>query len=223
HGVGLSLGGAAMPDEAHLARLVALCARYRPEAVSEHLAWSCEGDAHLGDLLPLPYTEEALDRVVRHVDRVQSALGRTILMENPSAYVRFATGDIPEPEFLGALAARAGCGLLLDLNNLHVSAANLGFDPLAWLARLPLDRVGEIHLAGHARTSDEAGATLLIDDHGSAVDPAVIALLATVVARIGPVPTLIEWDNEVPAWEVLAAEAARVQAVLDGCAMRSAA
>lgn len=214
HGVGLSLGGAGPLDEAHLARLKALVARYEPGLVSEHLAWSSHGGDFLDDLLPLPYTQEAMQRVSEHVDRVQGALGRRILLENPSRYVAFAVDEMGEIEFLSAVAAHTGCGLLLDVNNAYISATNLGSSPADYLDAFPLALVGEIHLAGHARDSDEEGTLLLIDAHDRAVDEAVWALFARAVARGGLKPTLIEWDNRVPDWSTLFAEARTAERVM---------
>ena len=214
HGVGLSIGGAQPLDREHLARLKAVCDRYEPHAVSEHLAWSSHGGVFYNDLLPLPYTKETLARVVEHVDLVQSVLGRALLLENPSTYIVFAESTIPEVEFVAEVSHRSGCGLLLDVNNVFVSATNHGTDAQAYLARFPLDRVDEIHLGGHAAQSDDAGAPLLIDAHGAPVADPVWALYAEVIARAGARPTLIEWDNDVPAWPVLAAEARRAEAVL---------
>lgn len=207
HGVGLSIGGADPLDAEHLARLKALVERYQPGLVSEHLAWSSHGGAFLNDLLPLPYTRETLARVGEHVDQMQSALGRRILLENPSTYVAFEHGEMDEIAFLTEIARRSGCGLLLDVNNVAVSAANNGFDAEAYLDAFPLGLVGEIHLAGHARDRDESGAPLLIDAHDRAVDDHVWRLYARVIARGGLKPTLIEWDNNVPAWPALYAEA----------------
>lgn len=203
HGVGLSIGGEGPLDRAHLGRLKALVDRFRPAAVSEHLAWSSHGGEHLPDLLPLPYTAATLERVVDHVDEIQQTLGRAILLENPSTYVRFAQDTMEETAFLAAIAERTGCGLLLDVNNVVVSAANHGFDPEAWIRRVPLGRVGEIHLAGHAETRDGAGRRLLIDAHGSPVGQEVEALYRFVLRLAGPRPTLIEWDNDVPPLETL--------------------
>ena len=213
HGVGLSIGSEARPDRAHLARLRALIARYEPESFSEHLAWSSHGGEYLSDLLPLPYTQETLARVCAHVDETQDALGRAILLENPSTYVRFAESELTETDFLGAAAARTGCGLLLDVNNAFVCAVNHGFEAAEYLRAFPLRHVGELHLAGHATARDRRG-EFLIDTHGSAVADPVWALYESVIARTGPLPTLIEWDNEVPEWPVLAAEAARAVAVM---------
>lgn len=215
HGVGLSIGGAGGLDRAHLRRLRALCDRYEPESFSEHLAWSSHDGAYLNDLLPLPYTEETLATVCAHVDEVQAALGRRMLLENPATYVTFAETTIPETEFLREIAARTGCGLLLDVNNLFVSCTNHRRDPRAMLAAFPLAAVGEIHLGGHAREELPSG-PLLIDAHGAPVADPVWALYAEAIALAGPLPTLVEWDNDVPDWPVLAAEADRVTAVLRG-------
>lgn len=214
HGVGLSLGGTEPLDEAHLGRLKALVERYEPGLVSEHLAWSSHGGAFLNDLLPLPYTREAVQRVSERVDRVQGTLRRRILLENPSTYVAFEAAEMSEIAFLGEVAATSGCGLLLDVNNVFVSATNLGFDAEAYLDAFPLDRVGEIHLAGHAHDCDDGGAPLLIDAHDRTVDDRVWALYARVVARGGVRPTLIEWDNAVPQWEVLHAEARTAESIM---------
>lgn len=208
HAVGLSLGSAAGPDRRHLARLERLVERLAPALVSEHLAWSQLGGAYLNHLLPLPYTEESLAVVCRNVDAVQEALRRPVLIENPSGYLRFRSSTIPEPEFLAALVARTGCGLLCDVNNVYVTAHNLGLDPVAYLDALPVSAVGEIHLAGHA-ANDADGLTILIDDHGSPVADPVWTLYERALRRFGPVPTLVEWDTDVPALEVLLTEARR--------------
>ena len=219
HGVGLSIGGAGPLDRDHLARLAALVARYEPQAVSEHLAWSSHGGFGFPDLLPLPLTEETLARVVEHVDETQTALGRTILLENPSTYFRFAESTVPEVEFLAEVARATGCGLLLDVANVDVSATNHGFDPRAYLAAFPLERVGEIHLAGRFETVDDAGLPFFVDAHASPVADPVWALFAEVIARIGAVPTLIERDDAVPEWPELAAEAGRARAILEAAAV----
>ena len=198
HGVGLSLGSVGPLDTEHLARLKRLVARVEPGLVSEHLSWGAVGGRHLNDLLPLPYTEEALTVVCRNVQQTQEALGRRILVENISSYLRFRHSTIPEPEFIAQVVARTGCGLLLDVNNIFVSAANHGFDARAYLAAIPAAAVGEIHLAGHDRSGE-----LLIDTHGTRVAPPVWALYRQTVARLGPVPTLIEWDNDIPPLPVL--------------------
>jgi len=213
HGVGLSIGGARGLDAAHLDRLRLLCDRYDPDSFSEHLAWSSHGADYLNDLLPLPYTEETLALVCDHIDRVQTVLGRRILLENPATYLRFDQSTLPETAFLAEIARRTGCGLLLDVNNVFVSCTNHGTDPRAWLADLPLDLVGEIHLGGHA-AEDLPSGPLLIDSHGAPVADPVWALYAEVIATAGPRPTLVEWDNDLPDWPVLAAEAARAGAIL---------
>ncbi len=205
HAVGMSLGSADGIDEAHLGRVAGLVRCLQPAYVSDHLSWSVTGGRYLNDLLPLPYTEEALDVVVRNVGRLQEALGRQIAIENPSCYLGFAHSTMSEPEFLGELARRSGCGLLLDVNNLHVTAHNLRLDPRAWL-RLPADSITQYHLAGHA-TNDADGEPILIDDHGSRVSDAVWTLFDSVVRRFGSRPTLVEWDTDIPALSVLLEEA----------------
>jgi uncharacterized protein (UPF0276 family) len=215
HAVGLSVGSADGVDRRHLGRLKSLVDRIEPAIVSEHLAWSQTGGAYLNHLLPLPYTEESLTTVCRNVDEVQAALGRRVLVENPSGYLRFTTSTIPEAEFLSALVRRTGCGLLCDVNNVYVTARNLGLDPMAYLAALPRAAVGEIHLAGHS-VNDADGRPLLIDDHGSPVVPAVWALYDRALHLFGPVPTLVEWDSDIPPLEVLLAEARRADARLQG-------
>jgi uncharacterized protein (UPF0276 family) len=206
HGVGLSLGSADGLDERHLARLASLVQRIDPVLVSEHLSWSLSGGAYLNHLLPLPYTTETLDLVCRHVERVQAVLGRGVLIENPSSYLRFRASTIPEPAFLAELARRTGCGLLLDVNNLYVSGRNLGWDPVGYLAALPATAVGEIHLAGHT-ANDADGRIVLIDEHGSRVGESVWELYAAALACVGSAPTLIEWDTNLPALDVLREEA----------------
>lgn len=215
HGVGLSIGGAGPLDREHLARLKGVCDRYAPDSFSEHLAWSTHEGVFLNDLLPLPYTAGTLDRVVAHVDETQTALGRRMLLENPATYVLFAESEIPETEFLAEIVRRTGCGLLLDVNNVVVSATNHGTSAEAYLDAFPLAAVDEIHLAGHDETQDDAGAPLLIDAHGSMISDPVWALFDRVLARTGPVPSLVEWDNDVPAWGVLRTQAADAQGFLD--------
>jgi uncharacterized protein (UPF0276 family) len=214
HGVGLSIGSAAPLDTDHLARLKALCDRYEPHSFSEHLAWSSHGEVFLNDLLPLPYTPETLERIVMHIDQVQDTLRREMLLENPSTYLQFIGTTIPETVFLAEIACRTGCGLLLDVNNVFVQATNHGTSPEDYLANFPLHRVREIHLGGHDAQEDETGAPLLIDAHGAPVADPVWALYETVIAHTGPLPTLIEWDNDVPDWPVLAAEARAAGAIL---------
>jgi len=215
HGVGLSIGGAGPLDQTHMQRLKTLCDRYQPASFSEHLAWSTHNGTYLNDLLPLPYTEETLQTIIRHIDDVQSTLNRQMLLENPSTYLRFAESTIPETEFLEAIAQRTGCGLLLDINNVFVSSTNHALNPRAYLDAFPLHHVGEIHLGGHTEDADDDGALLLIDAHGSPTADPVWTLYGETIARTGPIATLIEWDNDVPAWPVLRQEAERAYAILD--------
>lgn len=215
HGVGLSIGGAGPLDADHLARLKRLCDRYQPESFSEHLAWSSHDDGYLNDLLPLPYTTETLGHVCDHIDRVQATLGRQMLLENPSTYVLFAQSTMDEVGFLAEVVRRTGCGLLLDVNNVFVTSTNHRMDARAYLAEFPLHAVGEVHLGGHAEESLPSG-PLLIDAHGTPVAEPVWALYAEVIGRIGARPTLVEWDNDVPPFDVLLAEAARADRVLRG-------
>ncbi|WP_404822789.1 MNIO family bufferin maturase [Burkholderia anthina] len=214
HGVGLSIGGARPLDRAHLRRLRALLARYAPALFSEHLAWSSHDAGFLDDLLPMPYTTQALQRVVAHVDDVQHTLGRQMLLENPSTYLGFAESTYDEPDFIAEIVRRTGCALLLDINNVLVSSVNLRRDPLAYLDAYPLAHVRQIHLAGHAREADERGRPLLIDTHDRAVAEPVWALYARAIDRIGPVPTLVEWDAHVPDWATLQAQADRADRVM---------
>jgi uncharacterized protein (UPF0276 family) len=223
HGVGLSIGSMQPLDRDHLARLKALCDRYQPASFSEHLAWSSHGGVYFNDLLPLPYTPQTLACVAEHIDQVQTALGRTMLLENPSTYVALADSTIPEVEFLAEVADRTGCALLLDINNVFVSANNHSTSTLSYLNAFPLDRVREIHLGGHDKETDDAGEPLLIDAHGSPVADTVWALYALVITRTGPLPTLIEWDNKVPDWPTLRAEAAAAEEILASAARASAA
>jgi len=214
HGVGLSIGGAGPLDQAHLQRLKILCERYQPESFSEHLAWSTHDGAFFNDLLPLPYTDETLSTIVAHIDDVQTILGRRILLENPSTYVRFAESTWGEQDFLNEIARRSGCGLLLDVNNIFVSATNHQIDPLAYLDAFPIQHVGEIHLGGHAPDEDDEGLPLLIDSHSAPVADPVWALYAEAIARLGRIATLIEWDNDVPAWPILRHELERADHIL---------
>lgn len=209
HGIGLSLGSVEGLDGAHLERIQRTVGRFEPGLVSEHLSWSLAGGTYLADLLPLPMTEEALDLVCSNVDRTQAFLKRRILVENPSSYLRFKHSSIPEWEFLAALARRTGCGILCDVNNIYVSACNHGWDASPYLAALPAQAIGEIHLAGHTVRQLDHGHVLRIDDHGSRVAPAVWTLYAEALERFGPVPTLIEWDTDVPVLDVLLDEAAQ--------------
>lgn len=221
HGVGLSIGGANDLDAEHLRRLKRLCDRYQPEFFSEHLAWSSHETGFLNDLLPLPYTDETLALVVAHVDQVQQTLGRRMLLENPSTYVLFEQSTIDEVDFLAEIARRTGCGLLLDVNNVFVSATNHGYDARSYIGGFPLQHVGEIHLGGHAVEALPSG-PLLIDAHGCEVADPVWELYAHVLTRTGPIPTLVEWDNDVPAWPILAAEAQRAARLLAASEVRLA-
>lgn len=215
HGVGLSIGSPTGLDPEHLLRLKTVVDRYQPEQVSEHLAWSTHDNHFLNDLLPVPYDQATLDRVCDHIDQVQEALGRRMLLENPSTYLGFEASTMSETDFIRAIARRTGCGLLLDINNVHVSATNHGYGARDYLADFPLLCVEEIHLAGHAEDMDDAGLPLLIDSHDRPVDDLVWDLYEHVIARLGPLPTLVEWDNEVPGWPVLKREAQRADAILD--------
>jgi uncharacterized protein (UPF0276 family) len=220
HAVGLSLGGPDELDARHLARLKSLVDRIEPVLVSEHLAWSVAGGVYFNHLLPLPYDKASLDVVCRRVTRVQEMLGRTILVENPSLYLRFRRSTIPEGEFLAALVERTGCGLLLDVNNVYVSCRNFGEDPAAYLDAIDPATVGEVHLAGHAENEAD-GRTILIDDHGSPVAEPVWQLHARMLERLGPVPTLVEWDTSLPALDVLLAEAAKAGRLLEAAGRRT--
>lgn len=216
HGVGLSIGAEGALDDAHLQRLAVLVDRYQPAAFSEHLAWSSHGGRFLADLLPLAYDAAALDRVCAHVDQVQQHLRLRLLLENPSTYFEFAASTMDEADFIARVVARTGCGLLLDLNNVHVSCHNNRHDPHAYLDALPLSAVAQIHLAGHAEDPGANDDPLLIDNHGATVAAAVWALYARVLAATGPVATLIEWDNDVPAFARLREETARAAVLLHG-------
>ncbi|MGE0499630.1 MAG: DUF692 domain-containing protein [Rhizobiaceae bacterium] len=214
HGVGLSIGADRPLDRSHLNRLKGLIERYQPGLFSEHLAWSTHDTAYFDDLLPVPYTEESLSRVVSHIDEVQEALGRQILLENPSTYLAFAESTYSEIDFIAEIARRTGCGLLLDVNNVHVASTNQQWDPIRYIDEYPLTSVQEIHLAGYTPEADEKGRPLLIDTHDRPVDAVVWELYEHTIARLGPVPTLIEWDANVPAWPELKAEAERAEAIM---------
>ena len=214
HGVGLSLGSAGELDAQHLARIAELVRSTEPGLVSEHLSWSVVGGEYLADLLPLPMTEEALDVVCRNVEHTQDTLQRRILVENPSTYLQFQHSSIPEWEFIATLAQRTGCGILCDVNNIHVSARNHGWDPQRYLEALPAAAVGEIHLAGHALRTLEDGSVVCIDNHGARVGAEVWALYEQAVRRFGAKPTLIEWDTDIPALELLLDEAATATALM---------
>lgn len=214
HGVGLSIGGEGPLNQEHLARLNKLCDWAKPASFSEHLAWSTHGAEFLNDLLPLPYTAKTLAHVARHIDEVQETLGRQMLLENPSSYLTFAESDMSETDFLSELARKTGCGLLLDVNNVFISATNLGLSPQAYIDAYPTDKVGELHVGGHDADTDDAGAPLLIDSHGTAVADPVWELLAYTLTQTGPRPVLVEWDNDVPDWSTLRAEASRAARAL---------
>jgi len=214
HGVGLSVGTAEDIDARHMSRLRSLVDRLEPCLVSEHLSWSTAGGAYLNHLLPLPYTDETLGVVADHIDEVQNALGRRILIENPSSYLRFRHSSMAEPHFLAELARRTGCGLLCDVNNIYVSAWNVGLDAGSYLDALPVPAIGEIHLAGHA-ANDADGRTILIDDHGSPVTAPVWKLYQRALERFGSVPTLIEWDTDIPELSVLLGEASVADRLLE--------
>jgi len=216
HGVGLSLGSTDPLSHTHLARLAGLIDRLEPALVSEHLCWTSHGGVHSNDLLPLPWTEEALDHVVRRLDAVQQALGHTILLENVSSYFEYADSSMPEWTFLAEVARRSGCGLLLDINNVFVSAHNDGFEAETYLRAIPQAAVREIHLAGHVRRAMPGG-ELLVDSHSEPVADAVWSLYAKTLRRCGPVPTLIEWDHDLPPLSTLVAEAAKADAVAAAC------
>ncbi len=216
HGVALSLGSAEGLSESHLARLRDAIDRFEPGLVSEHLSWNVVDHAYLADLLPLPMTEEALAVVIRNVEHAQAALRRRILVENPSSYLRYRHSPIPEWEFLAEVSRRTGCGILCDVNNLYVSASNHGWSPCEYLSALPPEAIGEIHLAGHALRDFGDGRVLRIDDHGSRVCTAVWDLYAEALRRFGPVPTLIEWDTDIPPLATLIEEARRADDILQG-------
>jgi uncharacterized protein (UPF0276 family) len=214
HGVGLSIGAEGPLDAQHLQRLAELIERYQPQSFSEHLAWSSHGPVFLNDLLPLAYDTPTLNRVCEHIDQVQNTLKRPMLLENPATYLAFQRSTIDEAQFISEVIRRTGCGLLLDVNNVYVSCINHQRDPLAYLDSLPLHAVGEIHLAGFAEDSDSLGDRLLIDDHGAPIDQAVWALYQQALERTGPMATLIERDNQVPALNVLLAEVRQADELL---------
>jgi len=221
HSVGMSLGSAEGPDSLYIHRLKNLCDRYQPSLFSDHLSWSRWNHTFLNDLLPLPYTHAALQLILANVDKVQNILGRSIAIENPSTYLALVGGDMDECDFLVELARRSGASILLDINNIHVSATNHGWSSLDYLERIPAHLVSEIHLAGH-KVEQTAAGTLLIDDHGSQVCTEVWALYGQALARIGPRPTLIEWDTDVPELSVLHTEAVKadrflLDEVIKGC------
>ncbi|MGF6220373.1 MNIO family bufferin maturase [Pseudomonas frederiksbergensis] len=221
HGVGLSIGAEGPLDSQHLQRLAALIERYQPQSFSEHLAWSSHGPVFLNDLLPLAYDAPTLNRVCEHIDQVQSTLKRPMLLENPATYLAFQRSTIDEADFISEVIRRTGCGLLLDVNNVYVSCINHQRDPLAYIDALPLHAVGEIHLAGFAEDTDSLGDRLLIDDHGAPIDNAVWVLYRQVLERVGPIATLIERDNQLPAFSVLHAEARQADELLHCAGGRS--
>ena len=215
HGVCMSIGGPQPLDKGHLGRFKNLVGRYEPALVSEHLAWSTHDTTFFNDLLPLPYTPATLARVAAHIEEVQEAIGRPILLENPSTYVVFPESTMSETDFIRELVRRSGCGLLLDVSNVFVSATNHGYSACGYLADFPLQHVGEIHLAGHAQQADDEGDLLIIDSHDGPVADAVWKLFEIVIGQCGPIPSLIEWDSDIPDWPVLKAEALCAQAILD--------
>lgn len=214
HGVGLSIGGQTPLDQEHLSRLSALMKRTQAASFSEHLAWSTHGAEFLNDLLPLPYTTDTLNHVADHIDEVQNKLGCKMLLENPSSYLAFEQSTWSETDFLAELVKRTGCGLLLDVNNVFISATNLGYSPQGYIDAYPLEAVGEIHVGGHDEDTDDHGAPLLIDSHGKSVVDPVWALLEYTLTKSGPRPVLVEWDTDVPEWSVLRDEAKRASDAL---------
>ena len=223
HGVGMSIGADRPLDREHLRRFKQLVDRYAPALVSEHLAWSSHGTSFLNDLLPLPYNQWTLARVTEHIDEIQQMLGRQILLENPSTYIAFAESTYFEIDFIAEIVRRTGCGLLLDVNNVYVSSINQQWDPLHYIDTYPHAAVRQIHLAGHAAETDEQGRPLLIDTHDRSVQDIVWELYARALRRIGPVPTLIEWDMNVPAWPVFMGEADRADKAIQAAAQFAAA
>ncbi|MFK0692265.1 DUF692 domain-containing protein [Mesorhizobium sp. IMUNJ 23033] len=215
HGVCMSIGGPRPLDQVHLLRFKALVERYEPALVSEHLAWSTHDTTYYNDLLPLPYTAATVSRVADHIEEMQEGIGRAILLENPSTYILFPESTMSETEFIRELVRRTGCGLLLDVNNVFVSATNHSYSALSYLADFPLEHIGEIHLAGHAVQEDDEGDLLLIDSHDGPVADAVWKLFDIVISQCGPLPTLVEWDSDIPDWPALEAEAVAAQAILD--------
>jgi len=214
HGVGLSIGADRALDRDHLQRLKRLIDRYQPALFSEHLAWSTHGGAFFNDLLPVPFTAETLAHIAEHIDDVQETLGRQMLLENPSTYLAFAESTYSEIDFIAEIARRTGCGLLLDVNNVYVASVNQQWDPVRYIDAYPLAAVQEIHLAGHTREADDKARPLLIDTHDRPVDEIVWALFAHAIGKLGPTPTLIEWDAKLPAWPALKGEADRAEAVM---------
>ncbi|QQN62266.1 DUF692 domain-containing protein [Bradyrhizobium diazoefficiens] len=214
HGVGLSIGSAGPLNREHLGRLALLVERYSPSLFSEHLAWSTHESSFFNDLLPVPYTAETLDRVCEHIDQVQEALACQMLLENPSTYLSFAESTYSETDFIAEVVRRTGCALLLDVNNVYISSINQEWDARSYIDRFPLMHVREIHLAGHAKQADDEGRPLLIDTHDRPVDEIVWGLFAYAIKRLGPTPTLIEWDANVPEWRHLEAEVQRAEEIM---------
>lgn len=214
HGVCMSIGGPKPLNADHLSRFKHLVDRYEPAMVSEHLAWSTHNDIYLSDLLPLPYTDETLSHVCAHVSQMQDTIGRKIFLENPATYVLFENATMGETDFLKQIVEKTGCGLLLDINNVFVSATNHQFSALEYLDAFPLDHVGEIHLAGHTEQTDDEGERLLIDSHNRPVSDPVWQLYEDVIETVGCIPTLVEWDSELPEWDVLREEAASAHKIL---------
>lgn len=223
HGIGLSIGSMQDLDREHLSRVKAVCDRYEPESFSEHLAWSSHDQVFLNDLLPLPYTDETLRRVIDHINQVQDFLGRQMLLENPATYLFFEESTWTETGFLAEVADRTGCGLLLDVNNVFVASTNHNMDPADYLATFPVVHVREIHLGGHSATADDDGAALLIDSHDTPVVAGVWDLYEDLIRHIGPRPTLIEWDNDVPQWAVLCDEARAAGRILSHASVNATA
>ena len=215
HGVGLSIGSEGPLDKEHLARLKKLVDWLNPALFSEHLAWSTHDIGFLNDLLPAPYTQETVNTVVEHIDQVQEVIGRQMLLENPSVYVMFEQSTMSEIEFLNEIVTRTGCGLLLDVNNIYVSNTNQQTSAEEYLANFPVEHIGEVHLGGHDAQTDDFGDPLLIDSHNAPVVDPVWNLYETLIKRTGPLPTLIEWDNDIPEWPVLANEARLADAILN--------
>jgi uncharacterized protein (UPF0276 family) len=215
HGVGLSIGADRPLDPDHLERLRVLVDRYAPQLFSEHLAWSSHDCGFLNDLLPVPYTAQSLARVADHIDQMQEVLGRQMLLENPSTYLAFEDSTYSETDFISAIVRRTGCGLLLDINNVFVASINQQRDPFAYIDEYPLAAVRQIHLAGHAQEMDENRRPLLIDTHDRHVADIVWELFARAIHRTGPIPTLIEWDLNIPDWPTLQAEAARADRIIE--------
>lgn len=222
HGVGLSLGSAEPVCETHLAHLKRLTDRYQPFLVSEHVSWSRVGGRYLNDLLPLPYTKATLAMLADHVKLAQDKLDRPLLMENPSTYFGFKENEMSEPEFLAELVSLTGCSLLLDVNNIYVQAQNHGFDPYQYLDCIPMDAVQEIHLAGHTKREESVGETVLIDTHNQPVSPEVWDLYAYTIALKGPCRTLLEWDSDLPTFDILLAEVLKADQIMENRFARAA-